>query len=85
MSFQNVKTDRYCVAGRRRSATKYIYVDITSNGSKVLVGYCSISSCNRKKSRTVFDNTIQAEGVGDSFKNLGKKISMYQERWQGTY
>ena len=50
---------------------KSIYGDITSKGSKVLIDYCSI--CNRKKSMTVSDNTIKAEGFGDFFKNLGKK------------
>ena len=29
--------------------------------------------CNRKKSMIVSDNVIQAEGLGDFFKNLGKK------------
>ena len=29
--------------------------------------------CNRKKSMIVSDNTIQAEGLGEFFKNLGKK------------
>ena len=29
--------------------------------------------CDRKKSMIVSDNTIQAEGLGDFFKNLGKK------------
>ena len=29
--------------------------------------------CNRKKSMIVSDNTRQAEGLGDFFKNLGKK------------
>ena len=28
--------------------------------------------CDRKKSMIVSDNTIQAEGLGDFFKNLGK-------------
>ena len=45
--------------------------DITSKGSKVLTGYCSI--CNRKKSMTVSDNTIKAENFGDFFKISGKK------------
>ena len=71
MSFNKFKSDSYCVGGRHRSATVKIYVDITSKGSKVLIGYCSI--CNRKKSMTVSDNTIKAEGLGDFFKNLGKK------------
>ena len=33
----------------------------------------------------VSDNLIQAEGLGDFFKNLGKKDSTYQKRWQKTY
>ena len=57
MSFQKFKNDSYCVGGRHRSATTKIYDDITSKGSKVLIGYCSI--CNRKKSMTVSDNTIK--------------------------
>ena len=70
MSFKKFKSDSYCVGGRHRSATVKIYGDITSKGNKVLIGYCSI--CNRKKSMTVSDNTIKAEGLGSSFKNLGK-------------
>ena len=70
MSFQKFKTDSYCVGGRHRSATMKIYGDITSKGSKVLIGYCSV--CKRKKSMTVSDNTIKAEGLGSFFKNLGK-------------
>ena len=70
MSFQKFKSDSYCVGGRHRSATVKIYGDITSKGSKVLIGYCSI--CNRKISMTVSDNTIKAEGLSSFFKNLGK-------------
>ena len=70
MSFNKFESDSYCVGGRHRSATKNIYGNVTSKGSKVLIGYCSI--CNRKKSMTVSDNTIKAEGLGSFFKNLGK-------------
>ena len=70
MTFNKFKTDSYCVGGRHRSATVKIYGDITSKGRKVLIGYCSV--CNRKKSMTVSDDTIKAEGL-DFFKNLGKK------------
>ena len=70
MTFNKLKTDCYCVGGRHRSATVKIYGDINSKGSKVLIGYCSV--CNRKKSMTVSDDTIKAEGIGDFFKNLGK-------------
>ena len=66
MSFQKFKTDSYCVGGRHRSATIKIYGDITSKGSKILIGYCSV--CNRKKSMTVSDNTIKAEGLGSFLK-----------------
>ena len=69
MSFQKFKSDSYCVGGRHRFATLKIYGDITSKGSKVLIGYCSI--CNRKKSMTVSDNTIKAEGLSNFYKNLG--------------
>ena len=70
MSFNKFENDSYCVGGRHRSATTKIYGNITSKGSKVLIGFCSI--CNRKKSMTVSDNTIKAEGLGSFFKNLGK-------------
>ena len=47
MSFQQCKSDRYCVGGRHKSATKIIHGDITSKGSNVLIRSCSI--CNTKK------------------------------------
>ena len=75
MSFQKIKSDSYCVGGRHRSATKNIVGDITINKKtgkevKLLVGKCAI--CNRKKTMIVSDNVIQAEGLGNFFKNLGK-------------
>ena len=76
MSFQKFKTNSYCVGQKHYSGTKNIIGEITLNKKtgreiKLLVGQCSI--CNRKKSMIVSDNTIQAEGLGDFFKNLGKK------------
>ena len=76
MSFQNIEGDSFCVGGRHRSATINIVGDITINKKtgkevKLLVGKCVI--CNRKKTMIVSDNVIQAEGLGDFFKNLGKK------------
>ena len=75
MTFQKFKTDSYCVGGRHRSGTKNIVGEITINKKsgkevKLLVGKCAI--CNRKKTMIVSDNIIQAEGLGDFFKNLGK-------------
>ena len=72
MSFNNFESDSHCNGGRHRSRTVKIYGDIASKGSKVLIGYCSI--CERKKTMTVGDNTIQTEGLGDFFRNLGKKF-----------
>ena len=75
MNSQKFATDSYCVGGRHRSGTKDITGEITVNkktskDTKLLVGKCVI--CNRKKSMTVSDNTIKAEGLGSFFKNLGK-------------
>ena len=75
MSFQKFKPNSYCVGGRHHSSTSNITGDITINKTtgkevKLLVGKCVI--CNRKKTMIVSDNVIQAEGLGDFFKNLGK-------------
>ena len=76
MSSQKFPSDSYCVGGRHRSGTKNIVGEIRNNKKtgkevKLLVGQCVV--CNRKKSMIVSDNVIQAEGLGDFFKNLGKK------------
>ena len=75
MSFNKFKTDGCCVGGRHKSGSKNIVGEITINKKngkevKLLVGKCVI--CNRKKTMIVSDNVIQAEGLGDFFKNLGK-------------
>ena len=75
-SSQKFQTNSYCVGGRHRSGTKNIVGEIRNNKKtgkdvKLLVGQCMV--CNRKKSMIVSDNVIQAEGLGDFFKNLGKK------------
>ena len=76
MNSQKFKTNSYCVGHKGFSGTKNIAGEITFNKKtgkeiKLLVGKCAI--CNRKKSMIVSDNTIQAEGLGDFFKILGKK------------
>ena len=78
MSFQKFKPDRHCIVGKHRSATKNITGDKSINKRtckevKLIVGKCVIF--NRKKSMILSDNTIQAEGLGDLFKNLGKVSS----------
>ena len=75
-SSQKFQSDSYCVGGRHRSGTKNIVGEVRNNKKtgkdvKLLVGQCMV--CNRKKSMIVSDNVIQAEGLGDFFKNLGKK------------
>ena len=76
MSFQKFKTKSCCFGGKHRSGTRNIAGEITINkktGREIdlLVGQCSI--CNRKKSMSVSDNTIQAEDLGEFSKKLGKK------------
>ena len=78
MSFQKFKTDKYCLGQRHYSGTKNITGEIAYNKKtgkemKLLVGKCVI--CDKRKSMIVSDNTIQAEGLGDFFKNLGKASS----------
>ena len=75
MSFQKFNTNSYCVGQKHYSGTKNIIGEITLNKKtgreiKLLVGQCSI--CNRKKSMIVSNNTIQADGLGSFFKNLGR-------------
>ena len=75
-SSQKFQNDSYCVGGRHKSGTTIIVAEIRNNKKtgkdiKLLVGQCVV--CNRKKSMIVSDNVIQAEGLGDFFKNLGKK------------
>ena len=76
MNSQKFKSDSYCVGGKHRSGTKNITGEITINKKtgreiKFLVGKSMV--CNIKKSMIVSDNTIEAEGLGDFFSNLGKK------------
>ena len=76
MSFRKFKSDSYCVGGGHKSGTKNIVGEITYNKKsgkeiKLLVGKCVI--CDKRKSMIVSDNVIQAEGLGDFFKSLGKK------------
>ena len=76
MNSQKFENNSYCVGGKHRSGTKNITGEITvikktGREIKLLVGKCVI--CNRKKSMIVSHNISQSEGLGDFFKNLGKK------------
>ena len=68
MSLLN-KTNSYCVGGRHYSGTNNISGAITSKGTKMFRGSCT--KC-RNKSMTVSDATIEAEGLKDFFKSVGK-------------
>ena len=75
MSFIKYKNNSYCVGGKHYSTTINIRGDITQNKKtgapgKLLRGTCS--SCKRNKSLIVSDQTIQAEGLGDFFRGIGK-------------
>ena len=62
----NFKTNSYCVGGRHYSGTVNIRGAITSKATKMLKGNCVL--CRRNKS----DATIEAEGLKDFFKSVGK-------------
>ena len=66
----NFKTNSYCVGGRHYSGTNNISGAINSKGTKMLRGSCT--KCRRNKSMTVSDATIEAEGLKDFFKSVGK-------------
>ena len=75
MSSQIFETNSYCVGSRHKSGTKNIVGEITFNKKtgkeiKLLVGKSVI--CTKRKSMIVSDNVIQAEGLGNFSKNLGK-------------
>ena len=65
-----LKTNSYCVAGRHYSGTINIHGFITAKCTKMLKDNCAI--CRRNKSMTVSDATIEAEGLKEFFKSVGK-------------
>ena len=75
MSYNKFINNSYCVGGKHYSPTTNIYGDITNTGIsmgrpvQILRGNCMI--CNRNKSLTVSEQTIDGEGLGDFFKHLG--------------
>ena len=74
MSFSKFKNNSYCVGGKHYSTTINIRGDITQNKTgapvKLLRGTCS--TCKRNKSLIVSDQTIQADGLVDFFRGIGK-------------
>ena len=71
MSFLNkFKINSYCVGGRHYSGTINIHGFVSAKETNMLKGNCVI--CRRNKSMTVCDATIEAEGLKDFFKSVGR-------------
>ena len=68
-NFNKFKTNSYCVGGRHYSRTNNIRGVVTSKGTKMLKGNCT--KCKNKPT-TVSDAAIEAEGLKDFFKSVGK-------------
>ena len=64
------KINSFCVGGRHSSGTNNIRGFNTSKGTKMLKGICV--KCKRNKSMTVSDATLEAEGLKDFFKSVGR-------------
>ena len=72
------KTDSYCVGGRHYSGTIKISGAITSKGTKMLNVNCV--KCRRNKSMTVSGATINAEGLKDFFKSVGRATVIFGKK-----
>ena len=64
------KTNSFCVGGRHYSGTNNIRGSIIAKGTKTFRG--NFTKCKRNKSMTVSDATIEAEGLKDFFRSVGK-------------
>ena len=69
-SFKKFKTNSYCVGCRHYSGTNNIRGVASAKGTKMLKGKCV--KCETKKSMNVSDATIEAEGLKDFFKSVGR-------------
>ena len=67
---QKIKSNSYCVGARHYSGTNNISGAITLKGTKMLRVNCV--KCKRNKSMTVSDATIEAEGLKDFFRSVGR-------------
>ena len=70
MSFQELKTNSFCVGQKHYSGFKDVVGGITFNKkngqeTKLIIGKCVI--CDRKKTLFLSENTIQAERLGNFF------------------
>ena len=72
------KTNLYCVGGRHYSGFIKIHVFISAKGTKMFK--CNCVKCRRNKSMTVSDATIEAEGLKDFFKSVGKATNNFGKK-----
>ena len=69
-NFNKFKTYSYCVGGRHYGGSNNIRGVVTAKGTKMLKRSCAV--CRRNKSMTLSDATIEADGLNDFFKSVGK-------------
>ena len=69
-NFSKFKTNSYCVGGRYYSGTNNIGGAVSAKGTKMLKGNCV--KCRRNIFILVSDATIEAEGLKDFFKSVGR-------------
>ena len=69
-NFNKFKTNSYCAGGTHYTVTNNIRGFITSKGTQMIKSKCV--KYKRNKSMAVSDATIQAEGLKDFFKSVGK-------------
>ena len=71
------KTNSYCVGGRHYSGANNIRGFVSAKGTKMLKGNCV--KC-RNKSMTLSDATIEAEGLKDFFKSVGRATANFGKK-----
>ena len=69
-NFNKFKTNSYCVVCKHYSGTNNIQGVVTAKGTKIRRGSCAM--CRSNKSMTINDATVDAEGLKDFIKSVGK-------------
>ena len=76
------KINSYCVGGRHYSGTNNISGAIILKGTKMLRGSCT--KCRKNKSMTVYNAIIEAEGLKDFFKSVGRATVNFGKKVANT-
>ena len=77
-NFNKFETNSYCAGGTHYSGTNSIRVIFTAEKTKMLKGSCAM--CRRNNSMTVSDATIEAEGLKDFLKSVGKATANFGKK-----